>query len=120
MIMTECKTCEGFGWGECTNEECQNGRVALGEEEKVYVNVYSVTRHFGGHEEGGWYYDWYMCVETIPCKNKYSDEIAKDLEEAYAKHKRGDISSVLGGVDVVVYVEDEISKSATRERPMYE
>jgi len=23
---------------------------------RYYVNVYSVSRHFGGHEEGGWWY----------------------------------------------------------------
>lgn len=130
MLTIDCEICDGWkfekskGWyweeGQCTNENCDEGRIPLDENEKVYVNVYSVTRHFGGHEEGGWYYDWFECLETIPCKNKFSSEIQEDLESEYKDQKRGDISSVLGGVDIVVYIENTIAKSQTKERPYYE
>ncbi|WP_234539277.1 hypothetical protein [Paenibacillus pseudetheri] len=29
-----------------------------------WVNVYTVTRAFGGSEEGGWYYRQYTCVKS--------------------------------------------------------
>lgn len=31
-----------------------------------YVNAYLVTRHFGGREEGGWWYNWLRCVASVP------------------------------------------------------
>ena len=33
-----------------------------------YVNAYLVTRHFGGREEGGWWYNWLRCVASVPVK----------------------------------------------------
>jgi len=34
----------------------------------LYVNVYRVTRHFGGPEEGGWYYNAGEPLASIPFK----------------------------------------------------
>lgn len=119
MLKVECPKC-GNDYDLKKECDCSFGYVYAPDDQKVYVNVYSITRHFGGYEEGGWYFDWYNCIETVPCKNKYSDEIQEDLEEAYENHKRGDISSVRGGVDILVLIEDEISKSETKERPIYE
>lgn len=90
------------------------------ENEKVYVNVYEVTRRFGGQEEGGWWYNWYECLETVSCKAKYTDEIVEDLKKEYEGRKHGDIYSVLGGVDIQVLVESKRCESETTEAPMYE
>lgn len=31
----------------------------------MHVSKYAVTRHYGGPEEGGWYYDRYEYVSTL-------------------------------------------------------
>ncbi|KEK23859.1 hypothetical protein [Bacillus gaemokensis] len=128
MLTIQCTACngagdnkfvEGKGWTqEC--KACFNGYVDAPEDMKVYVSVYKVTREFGGHEEGGWWFDWYKCLETIPCKNKFSDEIKEDLLKEYNDVKHGDISFVLGGADVQVFIERRPAENETRERPMYE
>lgn len=125
MLYIDCTICEGNGsiydadkgYMDCT---CQFGRVKADDNKKVYVNVYKITRHFGGHEEGGWYFNWYECLESVPCKNKYSDEIADDLLKEYEHKKHGNIYSVLGGVDIEVIIEERMKESETRERPYYE
>lgn len=128
MLKVRCPICKGnrkhFKWVEGKGyevcENCNHGYVNADENLKVYVNVYTVTREFGGYEEGGWYYDNLTCIDTVPCKNKHSDEIQEDLKIEYHNLKHGNISSVLGGVDVVVYIEDKMKKSETKERPQYE
>jgi hypothetical protein len=126
MLRVECEKCNGNGdilvegkWIDCPSN-CEFGYVNADENKKVYVNAYKVTRHFGGHEEGGWWYNWYECIEAVPCKNKFSDEIKEDLEKEYAGLKHGDIYSVLGGADVVVLIEETRCESQTKERPYYE
>ena len=96
-------------------------RVDLPEDEIVFVNVYTVNRCYGGPEEGGWYYNWYECVEVFPVQNGQSDLMKKTLYDKYADtHKWGDIYSVLDGQDVAVYIEQHPKESETRERPHYE
>lgn len=86
-----------------------------------FLNVYSITRHYGGAEEGGWWYNWYECIEVFPVRDKEQGEQLKQwLFEQHKGKKRGDIYSVLGGTDVLVYLEDEPKKSETKERPYYE
>jgi len=36
----------------------------------LYVNAYSVTRHFGGREEGGWWFNAGEPLASIPIKAK--------------------------------------------------
>ena len=86
-----------------------------------FLNVYSITRHFGGHEEGGWWFDWYECEEVFPVRDKEQGEQLKQwLFEQHKGKAYGDISSVLGGVEILVLLEDEPKKSETKERPYYE
>lgn len=33
-----------------------------------FINIYHLDRQFGGHEEGGWYYDTWDIVKVIPAK----------------------------------------------------
>jgi len=37
----------------------------------VYVSVDQISRHYGGHEEGGWWYDAGHAVEQIPVLVRY-------------------------------------------------
>lgn len=100
---------------------CNNtGNVPIGENEIVYVNVYSVTRHYGGPEEGGWWYNWYSCIEVFPVKNKRSDIVEEELEAEHAYKKYGNIYSVLGGRDIEVRVEAAPKESETKRAPHYE
>lgn len=90
-------------------------------EQLVFVNVYSVTRHYGGPEEGGWWFDALHCEEIMPVQYQYAETLREELKKRYEEsHKWGDISSVLGGQDVVVYIEKDPKESETKERPVYE
>ena len=37
----------------------------------IWVNTYIKSRHYGGAEEGGWWYDNYECIESIKCKTAF-------------------------------------------------
>lgn len=88
---------------------------------KQYVTAYEVTRHYGGPEEGGWWYDWQTPLETVPVNNSDEREAAlEQLNEAYSHVVYGDRFSVRGGADLVVLVEDHPEEFASRERPFYE
>lgn len=78
----------------------------------MFVNVYEVTREFGGFEEGGWYYNWYNCVETIKL-TEYTDEdeIILGLEEKY-QQLENDAYDIL--------IEDKPKESQTLKAPIYE
>lgn len=121
----ECKTCEGQGYLN-NHDECVdcggNGFESelIGEDEIVFVNIYSVTREYGGPEEGGWWYNCNDCIEVVPVANKNSDLMKELMEKKYASHKHGNIYSVLGGRDIEVEIESEPQQSETRERPHYE
>jgi len=35
-----------------------------------WVSVYSTSQHYGGPEEGGWYYDRWVLQRSIPCQTE--------------------------------------------------
>ena len=86
---------------------------------KCWINVYSVERCYGGQEEGRWWYDSYECVHSVRVAKTMVQRVAKRLAQKYASLAWGNISSVLGGVEVSVLVEDAKAKSETTERPYY-
>lgn len=86
---------------------------------RVWVNVYENTRHFGGHEEGGWWYDWMELKEAHNVSFKEAEEKVKVLREEYGEGE-GDISSVLGGYEFYFYIEGSRGESQSTERPHYE
>ena len=92
----------------------------IDENQTVYVNVYSITRELGGSEEGGWYFNWYECIECVPVKYKRAQEMRELLEKEYENYPIGNIYSVLGGRGLLVYIETERAASETKERPIYE
>jgi hypothetical protein len=105
----------GFTCKHCNNE----GWIKVGPDAIVYLNVYTVSRHYGGPEEGGWYYNQYNCIEVFPVKNKLADMMREELESEHASKKYGNIYSVLGGRDIDVRLEATPKESETRERPYY-
>ena len=84
-----------------------------------YVNVYAVSRSYGGPEEGGWWYDTGTVVTSVPVIDRETaEEIADTLRTEYPDTGRS--SSVLGGADYRVRVEDTPAASYPTERPRYE
>ena len=82
-----------------------------------FVTVYKVTRHYGGPEEGGWWYNWYEPVFTEPFTSMTQRD---EMQKRWRDQDTGDIYSVLGGAEYRVYAETELNESATTERPHYE
>lgn len=87
----------------------------------LFAGVYAVSRHYGGPEEGGWWYNWYEHLEsTGPVKHCRIRPKLDALEAKYSGEKWGDISSVRGGKDIVAFSEKYPGSQATRHRPHYE
>lgn len=83
-----------------------------------YVNVFAVTRTYGGPEEGGWWFDEGEPVASVPVTSEEEQEAAiKRLETLFPN--TGKRHSVLGGDDHVIYVEDEFAQIFPAERPRY-
>lgn len=126
MKKVECITCNGEGvlYSDFESEDiecpdCDNGEVE-NPDLIVFVNSYKVTRHFGGQEEGGWWYNNYECIESIPVRNKYSKLMEQESINNHKNVKCGDIYSVLGGVELTILIEEKPCESQTTERPYYE
>jgi len=93
-----------------------------GEAKVKYLSVYTITRHYGGPEEGGWWYNTSHLRDTIPFE--YSEGAESKLRE-YLKNKwkdehGGDIYSVLGGSEMEILVEDTPGQHQDTEVPHYE
>jgi hypothetical protein len=110
------------------------GYVKPGAESLMYVNAYEITRHYGGPEEGGWWYNHRNPIASIPVKaisvagpDKWDyelkpinpekvDEFRRYLEDLYMDRREGDIYSVLGGTDISVCLEDHPARQMLRPR----
>ncbi len=55
-----------------------------------YVNAYFVTRHYGGPEEGGWWYDCGEPVASLPVKAEYRSGCAPGICMQCDAARRGD------------------------------
>ena len=91
--------------------------------EPSYLGVYKVDRNWGGPEEGGWWYDYYEHVESVVTSGLSDEAVATHravLEKKHADEAWGNISSVLGGLEIRVLVEDEPGYYQTKEIPHYE
>ena len=92
--------------------------------EWIWISMYVITRHYGGPEEGGWWYNRYdhYCTMNIP--NKMDQVIAaEDYFLSIAEKEElieGDIYSSLGGQDVSIFLEEDPGRMQTTRRPHYE
>lgn len=93
------------------------------------LNEYEVSRHFGGSEEGGWWYDREIPTEesiVLPWGTSF-EEAAESCRalNAYAwlqnqiDNPRGR-DSVIGGCDLVWHVEQHAPRDRNATRPHYE
>ena len=87
---------------------------------KVWVTAYEVSLEYGGREEGGWHFHWYHPAETLHVD---ADKVAEAETELLTRHKNdlpgGSISSVRGGHQIEVYVEETDRKRTTKSRPVW-
>jgi hypothetical protein len=93
--------------------------------EQVFVAVVSTSRHFGGHEEGGWWFDWSNVEKAWSFDNpRRARRFARRLEREEAHYApRHDRFSVLGGTDVEVRRTrdpEALAEWQSRQRPRYE
>lgn len=93
-------------------EGCANAR-------RLCINVYEVTREYGGPEEGGWWYNWSTCVATVQALNE--DDVPIVIDFLKARYiGAGSIYSVLGGYEFNIVAEFTPGESESKERPHYE
>jgi hypothetical protein len=85
----------------------------------VFVNVYDVTRHYGGPEEGGWWYDAGEPILSIVCTSREQAEQVRDKTRAGKYARTRARYSVLGGQDYDVCIEEHIGEAFPKERPRY-
>jgi len=98
-----------------------------GDRRPRFITIYSTTRHYGGPEEGGWWYNWSECLETksIPNCDKESleavvDSIIERWCKEYEQHHHGNIYSVLGGEEVWITLEHHAGERGSKRTPRYE
>lgn len=87
---------------------------------KVTLTLYSVTRCYGGPEEGGWWYDWYEHVRSFRPMKPCRVERVQDREDAKmgSREKTRHLSN--GGEDLVWMTEAIPGEFRSTERPHYE
>jgi hypothetical protein len=86
-----------------------------------WVNVYTVTRAFGGKDAGGWYYLKYECEKSRQVGFWEAQVLRhKWLQQYTLSHKWGDLLSKTGGQDVMVCIEPRRSARRITRPPRYE
>jgi hypothetical protein len=78
----------------------------------LYVSLYLISREFGGHEEGGWWYDWWTHNNSIKVNNYKEARVA-----AVHLLKNSNIGRDFEGVQIIL--EKEPKSEETKERPHY-
>jgi len=108
--------CEKFGFDEPTRDGC------------VAVSIYAVTRHYGGQEEGGWYYNRHAYTgysERIPWDNDAAIQAARHrLLSLFDDDQpsRGIYSAANDGPEYMAFTEARCGESddSDQPRPRYE
>ncbi|MGU3473120.1 hypothetical protein ACLBWT_18480 [Paenibacillus sp. D51F] len=85
-----------------------------------WVNVYTVTRCFGGREAGGWYYLRYECEKSRQVGLWEAYMLRMKWLEQYSSLRWGDIRSKNGGQDVLVCIEPRKAARRTLRTPRYD
>ena len=117
---------EAVGLVEMSEEDlCATNLGFPASTRECFLSVYEVTRHYGGPEEGGWWYDRraytgqcrkVSCMEAREAREEWQVELEPDQPEY-------DRFSVLGWEgDLVVYIEGAEGENDTsrQPRPHYE
>lgn len=96
----------------------------LGEPSTIwYVNAYEVSRHYGGAEEGGWWYDAGTPLASIPVRTEgEAHEAAERLRTLFADDYRDRRTrfSVIGEEDLLLCLEPHVAAPYPETIPHYE
>ena len=86
------------------------------------ISLYHTTRHYGGPEEGGWWFNWDSLEISIPTMFEPQNIVntAKMLVEKFGDKIGGDIYSVLGGTEGWIRIERISGSAESEEVPRYE
>lgn len=86
----------------------------------MYATAYAVTQRYGGPEEGGWWYDHYRLLKSMPTTEATWPADRDALTQEFRHENYGRLHSVLGGQEVWVRKE-EVSGQYTQDNyPRYE
>lgn len=85
-----------------------------------WVNVYTVTRAYGGKEEGGWYYRRFNCEETHAVWFWDAEWLQLKLKYRFSGLAWGNISPDSVGQEVTVLIERRRAAQQTVSIPPYE
>lgn len=92
----------------------KNLRMGQRRRNKHWVNVYLIDRDYGGGEEGGWWYNYGVCIEAWPCRSaKQAEKLVKwaESQRKYQGSKR-DLYSVNHRLGDTVRIEIENREGA--------
>lgn len=94
-----------------------------------YITVYEVDRCYGGPEEGGWWYNRYVPIETITLPKAYQrkskravkkvNALSKTLEVKYKDREWGNIYHSTGGLLIEAIIEVSRRENETKSKPFY-
>ena len=103
-------------------KDLRNAKLKIGKSVPFYVVVTEISRHFGGREEGDWYYDWTSFKEKIKVSSfKEALNTMKEMKNQYPA-PRYNRFSVLGDADIFVNMYYDLSQlpEETKCKPRYE
>lgn len=122
----ECDAAVAFE--DFTDDEVRAEAAAIQPDEPaiLYVNAYSVTRHWGGPEEGGWWYDSGEPLASVPM-GATATPAEIDAEKVrltgligWPRERQLGRYSTSGGDDFEIYVEEHPAAAFPETRPHYE
>lgn len=89
-----------------------------------YVNAYALTQVYGGPEEGGWWFDVKSPLASVKVYTRNEAirvyGLLLDLYKDVYDEQRPYNSAVGDGVDLIIYMEEEIGQFSPKEVPHYE
>jgi hypothetical protein len=90
-----------------------------------YLNAYFVSREFGGHEEGGWYYDMGVPAASVPYAGELSEKDREPIERTiadvfgYSPSGKPHRYHLPGEGFLVFKIEDSFAQAYPSEKPRY-
>lgn len=96
----------------------------MAEQGTWFLSQYATSRHFGGPEEGGWWYDWHS-FEKVRCvvvgAREDANRLCREFNATADEERDGpNRFSVIGGDDETYMVEQRPGEHQSTERPHYE
>lgn len=84
-----------------------------------WINVYKVTRAYGGSEHGGWYYRKYSCEKSVQVWRWNAEAaVAKNLR-TYEKLSWGLLCFEAAGTEIAVNIEWKAAQLQVKTKPAY-